>query len=386
MYVILLLKFCHSIYISNENYSSIFDINNPKYTFVALVSDYCPHCKKVKPLVEELENTYNDSKDLTIGIIQCHYENKLCNKFPDSVTPSFYLVKGSIDGAEQYFGPINYSEITSYINKRILPSFVNIVSKDQFQIESELRNESSIFVLKNLKRNQMKEIKQIQKEFQHYSIFFMNISYDQNETKKPSLCNFYFPTNRMICLKKELTSTKMKKFIQKHLYPVVGPISQQLINNSKQIKSTILILYDEYPFFEKIFRNMSSLLPDDLISATLMCANNYDLCLKLIIQTGKGPKMLMYNPYKKLIWYYRGQLDEEQILYWIKQVMEKKVRPTGPGSGFIGFIGNMFDISIEGGYIGIFFLVNIITIFVFMLVCGTANSIHRKGKIYHKID
>ena len=215
----------------------------------------------------------------------------------------------------------------------------------------------------------------------------MNILFDKNQDEsQKTLCNFYYPLNRTICLKKSITPKNMRKFVQKHLFPIVGPISQQLINNSKEIKSTILILYDEYPFFENRFRIMSSKLPDNLISAILMCANNYNLCLKLIIQTGKGPKILMYNHFRRLIWYYRGSLNETLILDWVGQVMNKKVRPAGPGSGFYGFIGNMFDISKESGYMSLFFLVTIITVFVFIISCGTANSLHRKEKIYTKID
>lgn len=380
------LEFCRAIYISSDNFTTIFDINNPKYTFVSLISDYCPHCKKVKPLMNELENKYKNSHDITICMIQCHYENKLCNKFPDSVTPSFYLIKGSIDGAEQYLGSISFSEITSFIEKHILPTFVDIKSIDQFHIECQKRNESSIFLLQNLNQNQMFDLYNIQKTFKRFPIYFFNILYDIKENQKASLCNFYYPTNRTICLKKNITDKKMRKFIQKHLYPVIGPISQQLINNSKEIKSTFLILYDEYPYFESKLRNISSKFPEDVISATLMCSNNYKLCLKFIIQTGKGPKILMYNPYKRLIWYYRGSLDEKLILDWVNQVMAKRIRPTGPGSGLFGYIGNMFDISMERGFIAFSFFVSIISIFVFILILGGTNSYYRKRKGYHKID
>ncbi|KAK8886852.1 hypothetical protein M9Y10_037885 [Tritrichomonas musculus] len=384
--IFFLLNFCCSVYISWENHSSFFDKNNPKFTFVALISDYCPHCKKIKPLLQKLDGRYNSNDIITIGIIQCDYDSKLCSKFPDAVTPSLYWIKGSIDSAEHYYGPITFSEISSYIEKKISPTFVDINSNEKFHLECQKRNESSIFLLNNLNHDQMSEVYQAQKDFQHYPIHFFNIQINPDEVKYPSLCNFYYPTNRTICLNKKLTQKKIRKFIQKHLYPVIGPISQQLINNSKETKSTILILSDEYPFYEYQFRNLSSKLPDDLISAVLLCSNNYRLCLKLIVQTGNGPKILMYNPYKRLIWYYRGILEEEFIIDWVRKVINHKIRAAGPGSGFFGFIGNIFDISRENGFIAFSFFVIIITVFVFIFICGTANSIHQRGKRYYKFD
>ncbi|OHT07879.1 hypothetical protein TRFO_23740 [Tritrichomonas foetus] len=429
---ILLCKFACSIPISRENSSAVFNQDTSKFIFVALISDYCPHCKKVPPILSLLEEHYNNKDYILIGEIKCDYEKMLCNKFPDVVTPSFYFVKGSLESAEQYHGAIEYSEMISFIEKKISPSFINLSNEQEFEKECEKINESSIFLLQNFNNQQLNEIHKMSIEFHSYPCHFLNILYknpkiwNKNLTQKenqhklnqqkenqqkenqqkdnqqkdnpqkdnqqkensenPVLCNFYYPNKRIVCFDKSFTPKKMRKFVKKHVYPVVGPVSQQFMNHSKKLKTSVLLLSDEFPYFESAFRQMSKNLPDDLISGVISCANNKVLCLNLMVQTGQGPKILIYNPYKRYIWYYRKDFNETSILEWTNNVLKGKVRPTGPGTGFFGYLGNLFDISRDNGMISFSIYVAALATLILVFVVGTANTVYRRNKLYQKLD
>lgn len=370
----------YAITLTRENAQTIFHENNPKPAFVFLVSDYCPHCKKIKPIIKHLEEKYSHDTSLTIAKIECDYEKVLCNKFPDSSTPNFYWVNRDLENAEKYSGAQDLSEITVFIEKKLSPKFIYIHSKEEFIIESEKRNESSIFLFNGFAQNQMDIINQMQNDLQNYPCYFFNILY---ETSSPFLCNYYFPSNQSICLNKQFKEKSIKKFIMKHAYPKIGPLSVQLVNHLKKTKSYILIFASEYQQFDDKFLEFSRNIPEHLILTYLNCENNYRLCFNLLIQPDHD-SILIFNPSKKLIWRFHDEFDKDSLLTWISNVFSNRIRATGPGAGFFGYLGHLVDLSLENGMISFMLLVSILSVFAFMFAVGTAHTIHRNNRMKKK--
>jgi hypothetical protein len=96
----------------------------------------------------------------------------------------------------------------------------------------------------------------------------------------------------------------------------------------------------------------------------------------------RGPQLLMSNPSRKYIWYYRGDLnDEANAIGWVWSVLNGQIRAAGPGAGFGGFVANMFDAAGSRGIaaVGAAFAI------VFML--GVVQSIAVEGQFaYEKLE
>ena len=53
--------------------------------------DWCPHCTRAKPVVEELQKT---NKDVNVKLVDCEKEKDLAKQFNVRAYPTLYLVKG----------------------------------------------------------------------------------------------------------------------------------------------------------------------------------------------------------------------------------------------------------------------------------------------------
>ena len=139
---------------------------------------------------------------------------------------------------------------------------------------------------------------------------------------------------------------------------------------------------DEYPYFENKMIEISKKLPETLGTGILSCGNNPRICYNLIIPINKGPQLILNYPFKKLIWYYRGNMTEIDILNWVNKVLSGKVRAAGPGSGFIGYIGSLFDMAkSKAGIYGIIFSAIFAFVFVMIFVLGISQSLRKYPKI-----
>ena len=385
--ILFFAKISISLLISSSNVNEIIEKTNKKEIFVFLISDFCPHCNTIKPIIKSLEDTYINNSYILIGKINCDYDKMLCKEFPNSVTPSFFYINQTINNSIQYKGANDLSEMKSFIEKQISYDIINVTTWEEFDKKCKVINESSIFYTKNINSKQLDIIKTIAFKLKNYPCHFFNFVDNLNENGIFEFCNMYYPTNKTICFgEKQITEKKLLKFAKRHAYPIVGPISEQLLNITKELKSTILLLADEYPFFITNIQEMSSDFNDNLISATIDCANSKGLCYKLLIEKGNGPKILMYNPSKKYIWYYRNEMKNNAILEWINNVLDGKIRPTGPGTGFLGYIGNLFDISQDGGIIQLSIFVIALSVLILVFVFGIADSTYRRNRLYKKLQ
>ena len=70
----------------------------------------------------------------------------------------------------------------------------------------------------------------------------------------------------------------------------------------------------------------------------------------------------------------------------ITDVLDGKIRPTGPGTGFLGYIGNLFDISQDGGIIQLSIFVIALSVLILVFVFGIADSTYRRNRLYKKLQ
>lgn len=340
------------------------------------------------PTWKQLEQRFEGSSNVLIATITCNLEERLCNRFPDSYTPSVFLVRTTPEQAEQYTGAIELAELSSFVEKTIAPSIMNISSEVMLKEQLEKHNESSIFIFQNLDDKAFSKIVRLSNEFESFPCHFFNLRYRKWAIENPVLINYYYPTNQSIQFDQSYSKKNMRRFIERLVYPPVSPISQAFFDHAKSLKSHVLVLADEPPYFQSNLRNITPLLDPYLRIGVLYCSNTPRMCLRLIIPMGSGPKLLMYHPDRKLIWYFKGNLaDEDEIAEWTRQVVSGKLHATGPGAGLRGFVGNFVDDALHGGYAGLAMIVGVICVFILIILAGTTHSIRRSSLFaYSKLD
>lgn len=95
-------------------------VQSGKMSFVKFYAPWCGHCKKMKPVWDQLSDLYEDSKDVIIGDIDCTAPSskKLCEKFSIQGFPTLKLLNS--DQAENYEGERDLNAFKLFIENKIL--------------------------------------------------------------------------------------------------------------------------------------------------------------------------------------------------------------------------------------------------------------------------
>jgi protein disulfide-isomerase-like protein len=91
-------------------------------SFIKFFAPWCGHCKRVKPVWEELAELYKDSPEILIGEVDCTKEKNLCARFRVSGYPTFLYFNG-----KEKNDPLYMSE--TYSDNRDFKSFKSYVEQ-----------------------------------------------------------------------------------------------------------------------------------------------------------------------------------------------------------------------------------------------------------------
>jgi thiol-disulfide isomerase/thioredoxin len=377
----------YSIPITRDNFSLIFPESPHPPVFVALVSEHCGNCETFFPIWEKLAAHFHNNDRVLIGSITCNQEQRLCNQFPDFLTPTLWWVRTTVSDAEQYIGADTFAELSSFVEKQLSPSVIDILNETEFERQLSIHQNSSLFLIQNLATSVVDQIRELSQNFENYPCHFFLLSFRRFPTNDPFFANYFHPTERLIVFKDEVNKSNLQFFIEKFVFPPISAISKSFFTHARNIGSTVLILSDEPPYFESNLPQLSRRLPEDLRCGVLHCSDNPRACFHLVITKGKGPFLLMHNPLKKFHWYYRGELVDDAIVKWVKEVLSGRVRPVGPGAGFLGFLRNLLDLAMVRGTGMVSLLVSILVVFVVVFVLGIMQTIRSRHRgTFRKFD
>jgi hypothetical protein len=322
-----------------------------------------------------------------IATVACDREPRLCDQFPDFLTPTIWWVSTVPGDAERYIGAETFSELASYVENRISRGVIVIENGRELEEQFSRHRNSSIFVVQNVGPSEVERIRVISVDFENFPCHFFCIGFRHFESDGPFFGNFFVPTGRLTVLKNEWTDRNLRTFVEQFAFPPISAISQNFFTHARTIGTTVLLLSDEPPGFERELLELTPRLPEDLRCGILYCQESPRACLKLMIPKGRGPSLLLHNPSKRLNWYYRGPLTSDAIVEWVGTVLAGGVRPAGPGAGFFGFLGNLFDSVSERGVIGIGLFAALVFVFVMIFVIGVAQTIRNRDRAaYQKLD
>jgi thiol-disulfide isomerase/thioredoxin len=381
--MMMLISLAASVVITHDNSSQLLGTAKHPPVLVALLSDYCPHCRDVPQIWRDLESIFGSNNHVMIATITCDHERRLCSRFPDALIPTIWWVRSDPENAEQYIGAVTLSELSSFVEKQMSPSVVAIPSDESLDAELRKHRNNSIFLLRNLDPAVVADIRNMSADYEHFPCHFFVINSSESS---PQFANFFLPTNRTVSFEGSFARADLRSFIEQFVFPPISYTSQNFFTHAKTIQSTVLILADEPPYFESELVSLTPRFPAALRCGVLFCSDNPRSCRRFVIPSRMGPMIFMHNPSRRLTWYYRGSMNGDSIVTWVHSVLNGQVRAAGPGAGFLGFIGNLFDAAVAKGKIGVGLLVALFFVFVMVFALGIAQTIRARAFPYQKLD
>jgi len=100
-------------------------VQSGKMSFVKFYAPWCGHCKKLKPVWDQLSDLYDDSNDIIVGDVDCTVASSktLCEKMNVKGFPSLKLFYPNSEQAEDYDNGRELNDLKAFIEeKRLLNS------------------------------------------------------------------------------------------------------------------------------------------------------------------------------------------------------------------------------------------------------------------------
>lgn len=384
-----LVFLCSSKFITSINATFILG-NGPHIPVLAiLVSEWCPHCQELKPIFEELENLYDLDNRVSVARIICDHDNKICQQFEDTSTPSLYWVESIPEKAELYNGAITVNDIRSFIEKKLSPPIIHIQNLTQYNELLSFFEDNSIFVYKQSRNNNLSQIiQEISTNFSKFPCNFFELDELSDINFTHDFVNLYPKKNMTIYYEGNITQENIYNFVNSNAFPPFLYSSYNFLDHAHRNNFSILLLADEKPFFRNTLLDAVPNMPKALKSGVIFCGNNPKLCLQNLIPEGKGPHIVIMQPSKKYVWHFKEDLNVSKIINWANDVMDGKVRPAGTGAGFSGFLFELMDNAKRAGLIPFILIVSVLFVFMMTIIFGCISSVYesKRRRGYKKLQ
>lgn len=337
LFAFLSLSSCYNI--RGKDAEKLFTESEHKPIFVVLYSQWCPHCHEFKPVKEQLESFYKGSKSIDMTQINCDQERELCSKFEGSGTPRIYITTSTIEKAEKYDSSRTLEELKAFIKKYIEPPILQISSNSQLKSEIKQNYDSSIFILQDLDNTKIsKIIEKLAANYVSYPCQFFNLTYKKYNTDSPVLFQLYPHTKKVINITNNvLTEARIKKFVEEHIYPSFSQASSHFFEIQKYLREPFLVIDDWKHTFTSQLREMTVYFPENLKSVDIECKNYDKFCRALHFNPMKAPSIAIVNTYRDTYFDFNGNKTKEELVKWVNDVWNGKVKEKGRGAGVIGF-------------------------------------------------
>jgi thiol-disulfide isomerase/thioredoxin len=101
LFVVFIFMFIYYVY-SNNYYSENFEKDEEIVTLILFFAPWCPHCKEVKPIFDELQKEYSGDKKVKISIVNGDEDKESIKS--NNVTSYPTILLKTKNNAEEYKG------------------------------------------------------------------------------------------------------------------------------------------------------------------------------------------------------------------------------------------------------------------------------------------
>ena len=371
---------CESLRLTSKNYSKIIYNEEGLPVFLKAWATWCPHCKEMAPVWDQLANETKYVGKVIFADIECESNREICKHLSGANFPRIYWIESRRNNT-----------FIKYENDRSLASFENFIHK-QFSFPLELAdpedlddilNKSQklptfVFTIDQDDTNSLAIAKKALEGQRNSSNFF--ILFKGKSGSKPSLICYSGSKDVVFNYNGEWTEESIKNFVVlktiRFLRPVDGYVMRFADNN---LKKTFIVVQDKDGEVTGEARERALRANELFVAGKTDCTDGMWFCKYTDIHpTENNPVFVVYSRYEKLFWIYNDELDFDT---WLISVYDNKIKGEGPGTGWLNQFKKMYyDARAEGRAPPIFlFMIPIIfAILIFLMFCDPLDAKPKK--------
>lgn len=345
MITYLLLSFISStpVHLTDDNYTEF--VNSTKVPiFLKLWAFWCPHCKELEPIWNELAEITEYDDVVHIADIECESNKKVCKNFEGENYPRLYWIDSVNKSTLTYHGSRTIPHFRMFIKKQLNFPLLPIDDISELDSYTKTAHMSTVifFRINDKDIESLKVAKTVASKFRTSDLRF--IYFDDENSNEPEMI-VYNEINRQETFSGEWNEDQLTQFILKRSVPFLAEVNSYIMNffSSNNISTFIRVTNISKPVDTialETSEKVSKIFPvtkTDCFSTTWFC-RLVDIDLNTSIN-----QYVIYNRYMKYFWVFREKNeDPETVFNWAKDVSLSLVKPQGPGNGLFSPIKGMY--------------------------------------------
>uniref|UniRef100_A0A1B6EVY3 protein disulfide-isomerase n=1 Tax=Cuerna arida TaxID=1464854 RepID=A0A1B6EVY3_9HEMI len=225
------------------------NIDDKKVTLVKFYAEWCGHCKKLKPILDEACDKLKSEPKVVIAKVECPTTGKdTCERYSVRGYPTLKVFKNDIDKPEEYNAPRTKDSIVKYMQKMVLDDIVEIKSKDDFDKVIDSSFESIVLGVFESDSKLEKVFTEIASEFRLKYTFLISKTDFVQHMFPDAKDDIFIIHPKHLHLKFEDNFVKhdpnkfksIKSFIEEKIHP---KIAHRHSDNSNDFKEPLIVAY-----------------------------------------------------------------------------------------------------------------------------------------------
>ena len=336
------LSACLSLPITEENWSLI--VNNADGTpvFLKAWASWCPHCKELAPVWDELANESKYEGKVIFADIECESNRKMCQLLPGENYPRLYWIEPSKNGSMiKYEGERSISIFENFIHKQFTFPLEPIEEKnlDEY-LEKAKRLPTFVFTISPKDSTSLSVARDALESERNSSNMFLLINGEDG--CEPSLIVYSGSKNVTFKYSGKWTTEALSNFVVlksvRFLRPVDGYVLRYADNHQKRVFIVAQSIEEEMS--EKVKERALTASQRFIVSHTNCNESSWFCRYTDIHPTDGNPVFMIYSRAERHFWIY----SNETINFndWLLDVYNNNIKGDGPGTGWLNVFKKVF--------------------------------------------
>lgn len=332
-----------SVVLTDENMSTFLE-SSSKPVFLKAWATWCPHCKKLAPIWDEISSQGKFVDQVIFADIECEENRKSCKKLEGENYPRLYWIDNKNNTNFRYTGERSLDSFNLFIQKQLQFPLIPVDESDiNKYIETEGKTSTFLFTIDENENEKLKIAKIACSNQRASAAQFLLLS-KPGETSIKCFSGddfiFYFTESWDV----DSITNFIKLHTVKSLAKVDGYILRYSDDNKIPVFITILNSSDTVP---EQSRNYARVASNYVMTGYTNCYDNAWFCRYLsLFGTDSNPKYVLYSRYQKNFWVYD---ENDTVDNFIADVKRNKIKAQGPGTGILSVFKKPFYDAKEDG-------------------------------------
>ena len=333
--------------ITPNNMKKVIGSDSHPPVFLAIVSEWCVHCHKMKPEWDKLKQKYENDTNIIIGTIDYDAHRNIVSYFPQyNGTPALFWVKKTPDVSELYHGKKTYEDFEQYIKQQLASPIYEINNHSELTNYLNEHINDQVFILQGSPSSEILNIIDDSLFWvKKYPVKFLHINFIEFPQEKPNsdsnqLILAYINTkaSSQLFYNGDWTNKTLFPFIYQHKLPTVTTADEAFFNlylKEDPVDHFVLFQDSETNSYLDNLTNLSRNYPN-LNFGCIICRKNYVRCKEYGMKYHSNKQLCVIEPKWRRYYLFNGEYNDENIKNFLDKALKRKLNASGPGAGWKG--------------------------------------------------